>query len=281
MHVTRKICAALAGMALALSMVSVPAQATKHTVTTVSQAEPCFVVYDNTFYYNFNLGATIGIPKANILYPRDGWEATLMAGNKIDKEDYQDAVEDANDHPGPFIINIEGVWLAGLDTTLVEKRAANWIELLQWTEEVLQGSKPIGIYHFHEQVRQAQPHVTLARQVSQYLDIYVSSDYTASDNLTTWNDALTGSINRANYLDASKPFYSYIWPNYFPNTQDDVFITPSIWQQQLDILRQRVDSVVIWSSSLHPTITRSKAGWIGVTDTLVDTLPIPPACTIP
>lgn len=280
MRVMRKICVVAMGIALALSMVGGPAHAAQRAGLTVTQVEPCFVVYDNTFYYNFNLSASIGIPKSNILCPKAGWEDKLNAGTSLDETEYKNAVGAANKYPGPFVINIEAGWLAGPDTTLVEKRAAVWIEILQWTAQVV-GSKPIGVYHFHEQVRWDQPHVTLARDVSQYLDIFVSSDYTANNDLTTWEAALSNSIDRANNLDANKPFYSYVWSNYHPNSQDDVFITPSVWRDQLKILRQRVDSIVIWSSTNYPTITRSKAGWIGETDVFVDTLPTPPACAMP
>lgn len=234
-----------------------------------AHASSCFVGYDNTFYTGENLARDIGIQRSNIVYATAEWKTLFAAGQLPPKAEFQDRVLRNSVHSGPVVLNFETIFLSGTDVAVVEQRAALWMTMLDWIEEVIP-TKPLGAYHFAEQTRQAYPHMTLARQISARFDFFASSDYTKDNDITAWNTQLTDSINRSAYIEPNKPVYSYIWAQYHPNT-DGTFVDPSMWRQQLEILKQRVDAFVIWSSTSWPIIDDRR--WIDETKAFVAALP--------
>lgn len=88
-------------------------------------------------------------------------------------------------------------------------------------------------------------------RVAQHVDIFLPSFYAYDPDTASWRKMVDMTISAIKRYHQSKPIYAYIWPQYHqgstPNSLQ--FIDTAIWRYELEILYNRVDGCIIWTSN--------------------------------
>ncbi|MBO0852397.1 MAG: hypothetical protein J2P18_01355 [Nocardia sp.] len=211
-----------------------------------------FNLFDNTHYTDVDLG----LPKSNILYEQSPIANSVKQGKAPDEQTFKQQVREHNTAPGPFVMDFENLYLKGADA---EKHCELLIAMADWAHQAAPG-KAIGYYGVLDNVD--SQHMYLEKKLAPHEDAYFPTMYTFNDDRAGWTSRLTRDVELAKQVDASKPMYPYVWPQYHEGTPNALrFIDADYWTFQLNTLRKYASRAVIWSSTGPNTST----GWVQAT----------------
>jgi len=216
-----------------------------------------FVLYDNTFYTNVNLGA-YGLIKSNVLYEPPELAQTLAAGRLPDQAAFMTLVSSHAQQPGPLVLDFENLYLKGKpDVALLH--ATLLTVLLQWAHDALPG-RAIGCYGLLDNTDPA--YVALAAKVAALQDALFPSAYTFDGDLAGWRRRLAAVVALGRRIAPGKPVYPYLWPQYHEGTaQDAAYLSGAQWTYELRTAAQLADGAVIWSKQ----VANGDEAWVRAT----------------
>lgn len=219
-----------------------------------------FVVYDNMFYRG--KPANDGLVASNILYENRIWPDKEKIGLLPRHDDFISLVRAHIANPGPLVIDIESLPLSG-DRRTAHAHMEVLATLAVWAHEAAP-SKIIGYYGTHTLTGINESYLGEARELAHHVDAFFPPMYTFDDDRSAWSTRAKKELEEARRLDAHKPVYFYLWPQYHDGTAKQFqFVSAEYWKFQLEQTYGLGDGAVLWSPSKFDWDDRS--GWWSAT----------------
>lgn len=290
MTISRRQVLAALSTATAAGLTGIPAASFAQAGAREASAVSCFTMYDNSFYDRSggndgdpDVSAFLGIAESSIVYTTQ-WNSLFEAGLSPDETQFKNAVLSAsNNRPGPVVIDAETIFFKdyndGVNPPPPDKRVEIWTNLLTWAKEAT--GKRVGAYAFTSGATSI--YFDYAKQVVHLMDDWFSYGYYSTawiNDFSQWSSRQTTYISISRKLEelarldqpnlAARPIYTYLWPNYSPGTQPNVFIPRTLWRSMLDWINNnaQLNGAVLWSSTSTPTIV--DRGWLDETKLFLD-----------
>lgn len=247
-----------------------PAPGASPSSSSSPSSVPCarragFTVYDNTAYTDVDLEQVCAV-KSTVIY--EGWVSALSGQRAPDQAKgelaippqaaYEDLIRRYAQNPGPIVLDFETLYLTG-KPDVAQRHFVKLETLLNWAHAAAPG-KVIGFYGVLGNT--SPQYYALARQLARAEDAFFPTLYTHSDDRQKWQQTLTKDAAEAKAIDAAKPVYPYLWPQYHDGTPKGLQYLPAdYWSFELDAAHRLCPGVVIWSGK-GPSTDKS---WLAAT----------------
>lgn len=88
-------------------------------------------------------------------------------------------------------------------------------------------------------------------RVAEKLDVFLPSFYMYNSDTVSWRKMVDTTLAAIKRYSKSKQVYAYIWPQYHQgkDSYSLQFIDTAIWRYQLEVLYNRTDGCIIWTSN--------------------------------
>jgi hypothetical protein len=202
--------------------------------------------------------AAYGLIPSNVLYENKIRPDSRDVRTLPNRDAFQSLLRAAAVNPGPLVIDIESVSLRASPET-ARDNAETLAKLANWAREAAPG-KLIGYYGTNTLCDIAQSNLAAARQLARHVDAFFPSLYTFDDDRSNWEKRAKALLVQSRQLDAEKPVYFYLWPQYHEGTKKALqYVAGEYWKFQLDTAHRYGNGIVLWSRSRDPWDPRS--GW--------------------
>jgi len=236
------------------------------TVPPGSATHGPFPVYDNMSFRAKPDTAGAGLLGANIVYSADLWPAGSDPAALPDRTTVQAAVSARLTRPGPLVLDVEDLPLAG-PTAVINAHLGILETVLAWARAVAVG-RTVGYYGYHTLSGVAPAGLAAARQLAARVDAFYPSMYTFDDDEAAWAARATAEVAEDRSLAPGKPVYLYLWPQYHDHTARQYqYLDAARWSFELRTARTLADGVVIWGPSRFAWDPSS--GWWAATTSFI------------
>jgi hypothetical protein len=228
-----------------------------------------FAIFDNMEYKEKPDTAAHGLIASNVLYERQIWPNRQGLGTLPDQKVFQNLVKTNSKNPGPFVIDIESFGLRGTPDSA--RHNAELLETLaDWAHQAAPG-KVIGYYGTNTLADLMPGNAPIAAELAKHVDAFFTPLYTFDDDRQRWEKRAESARAEARQLDANKPIYFYIWPQYHVGSARALRYVPGdYWKFQLETARRFGNGVVIWGSNTY--VWNERSGWWAATTQFADGL---------
>lgn len=87
--------------------------------------------------------------------------------------------------------------------------------------------------------------------VAGHVELFLPSFYAYDPDTTSWRKMVDATVKAIKKYKPDRPVYAYIWPQYHQGASPHQlqYIDTAIWRYQLEILYDRVDGCIVWTSN--------------------------------
>ena len=256
----------LAAVAYALCCTAVIAIADLHPAAGASpqsSGPQKFPIFDNMAYKEKPDTSAEGMIPSNVIYEKQIWPDRQMAGAMPDRETFESLVRSQAKNPGPLVIDIESFWLRG-PVELARHNMEILAKLADWAHEAVP-HKVIGFYGTNTLTDIPPANAAIAKELAGHVDAFFTPMYTFNDDRERWEKRAQSARDEARGLDAKKPLYFYVWPQYHVGSARALrYVDGDFWKFQLETSRKYSNGIVLWGSNTY--VWNVKSGWWEVTE---------------
>lgn len=228
-----------------------------------------FPIYDNMFYKEKPDTTKAGLIPSNVIYENKIWPNHQQVGTLPDHQTFLALVRATNVNAGPVVIDIESVSLR-MSPEVARHNAETLAKLADWAHEAAPG-KVIGYYGTNTLSDIPETNFAAARELAKHVDAFFPPMYTFDDDRARWEKRAQASLAQSRELDAKKPLYFYLWPQYHVGSARALrYVDGDYWKFQLETARRYADGVVIWGSSSY--VWNPRSGWWDATQEFASSL---------
>jgi len=221
-----------------------------------------FIIYDNLFYRGKPDTVREGLVASNIIYEGKIWPRKNESGSLPNRAEFQATVREHIANPGPLVLDIEELPLKGPQETALRNLEV-LTKLADWAREAAPG-KVVGYYGTNTLSNVSSGNLGYARELARHVDAFFPPMYTFDDDHAKWERRAKTALSEAHQLDAKKPVYFYMWPQYHDGTPKQFqFIAADYWKFQLETARRYSNGIVLWSPSRYDW--NDATGWWAAT----------------
>lgn len=231
-------------------------------VMEATEEEKAFPIYDNMYYKGKPNTARAGLIPSNILYENKIWPNQQDFGVLPDRNSFESLVRKFIANPGPLVIDIESLPLKG-SLEAAHHNMEVLAKLADWAREAAPG-KTIGFYGTNTLSKVPPSNLSLARELATHVDAFFPPMYTFDDDTAAWEKRAKDAVEEAHALDANKPIYFYLWPQYHDGTPKAFqYVDATYWYSQLQATHRYANGIVLWSPSRYDW--NDQTGWWSTT----------------
>jgi hypothetical protein len=217
-----------------------------------------FLIYDNLFYKGKPDTAKDGLIASNVLYEDKIWPDKQAPRVLPSREAFEALVREHATNPGPLVIDIEHISLRSSPESARQSMKL-LAQLADWAHEAVPG-KVIGYYGTNTLSNVLPANEALARELTSHVDAFFPPIYNFDDNRTNWEKRAQAAQAEAHALDAKKPVYFYLWPQYHVGSARALrYVDGDYWRFQLETAHRYGDGVVLWGPDAYAW--NDKSGW--------------------
>jgi hypothetical protein len=223
-----------------------------------------FVIYDNLFYRGKPDTVREGLVASNIIYEGKIWPRKKEYGSLPNRAEFQSLVREHVANPGPLVLDIEELPLKGSQEIVLHDLEV-LAKLADWAREAAPG-KIVGYYGTNTLSNIPSASLGYARELARHVDAFFPPMYTFDDDHAKWEKRAKAAQSEAHELDAKKPIYFYMWPQYHDGTPKHFqFVDAGYWKFQLETARRCSNGIVLWSPSRYDW-TDATGWWVATVE---------------
>ncbi len=212
--------------------------------------DEAFPIYDNMYYKGKPDTTRTGLIASNIVYENKIWPNKQDVGTLPDRVAYESLVRKLSANPGPLVIDVESLPLKGSAGTARHNMEV-LAKLADWARAAVPG-KVIGYYGTNTLSKVPPANLALAKELAAHVDVFFPPMYTFDDHSAAWGMRAEETAAEAHSLDARKPVYFYLWPQYHDGTPKAFqYVSATYWQTQLITSHRCANGIVLWSPSRY------------------------------
>jgi hypothetical protein len=221
-----------------------------------------FAIYDNMAYKEKPDTALDGLIPSNVIYEKEIWPDRRQAGTLPDQNAFQSLVRAEATKPGPLVIDIETISLRG-PVEIARRNMETLGKLADWAHLAVPG-KALGFYSTNIFSDLPPANLEIARELATHVDAFFPPLYSFDDVREHWEGRAQKMQTDMRALDAKKPIYFYLWPQYHVGSAKALrYVDGDFWKFQLETARRYGDGVVLWGSNTY--VWNPKSGWWAAT----------------
>jgi hypothetical protein len=221
-----------------------------------------FTIYDNMVYKGKPDTAQAGLIACNILYQDKIWLNRQNMNVLPKQEEFEALVRETITSPGPLVIDVE-IFPLRFAPEQARRNMEMLAKLADWAHEAAPG-KVIGFFGANTLSNVPAENQAIAKELANHVDAFFPSLYTFDDNRAGWEKRAQAAQAEARALDAKKPIYFYLWPQYHDGSVRAFrYVSGDYWKFQLETARRYGDGVVLWNPSHY--VWDERSGWWAAT----------------
>jgi len=226
------------------------------------QGQTNFPMYDSMAYKRKPDTAKDGLIKSNILYEAQIWPEKQGWGALPNREVFEALVRANSTNPGPLVIDIEHISI-GASPRSPHNNVQMLAQLADWAHEAVPG-KVVGYYGTNTLSSIPPAEHTLALELASHVDAFFTPIYNFDDIRANWEKRAQAAQAEARALDAKKPIYFFLWPQYHVGSARALrYVLGDYWRFQLETSRHYANGVVLWGPDKYAWDDRT--GWWAAT----------------
>jgi hypothetical protein len=230
--------------------------------TTANKAGKNFPIYDNMDYKQKPDTTQDGLIPSNVIYENKIWPNRRDAGTLPDRDTFQSLVRATASKPGPLVIDIETISLRS-PLEIARHNMETLKKLADWAHEAAPG-KVVGFYSTNIFADLPPANMDVARELAGHVDAFFPPMYSFDDDHARWEKRAQTAQAESRALDAQKPIYFYMWPQYHVGSARAMrYVDGDFWKFQLQTARRYSDGIVLWGSNTY--VWNVKSGWWAAT----------------
>lgn len=250
-------------IALILCLATVVRSAQPGQSTTANKTGKNFPIYDNMAYKEKPDTVKAGLVPSNVIYEAKIWPERRQAGTPPDRDAFQAVVRSEATNPGPLVIDIETISLRG-PVEIARYNMETLAKLADWAHEAAPG-KTIGFYSTNIFSDLPPANIDTAKELAKHVDAFFPPMYSFDDDRARWEKRAQSAVAQSRELDAKKPVYFYVWPQYHVGSARALrYVDGDFWKFQLETAYKYGDGIVLWGSNTY--VWNPKSGWWAATE---------------
>jgi hypothetical protein len=247
---------------LILCMAAASGTAQSNRKATPGKIAKNFPIFDNMAYKEKPDTAPDGLIPSDVLYQKDIWPNPIDAGTLPDRAAFQSLVRSKATNPGPLVIDIETISLRG-SVDMARYSMATLAKLADWAHQTVPG-KVVGFYSTNIFADIPPANLDIARELARHVDAFFPPMYSFDDDRARWEQRAQVAEAQARALDAHKPIYFYLWPQFHVGSARAMRYVPGdFWKFELQTAHRCSDGIVLWGSNTY--VWNPKSGWWAAT----------------
>src|SRR5262249_8737567 len=140
-------------------------------------------------------------------------------------------------NPGPLVIEIESLSLRG-SANFAQHNMEILAKLADWAHEAMP-NKVVGFYGTNTLSDTPAANLPIAKELAKHVDAFFTAVYTFDDDRPRWEKRALSAHDEARALDAKKPLYFYLWPQYHVGSARAMrYVDGDFWKFQLETARK-------------------------------------------
>jgi hypothetical protein len=249
-------------LATALCVTAAVMNAPSSQTATANEAGKNFPIYDNMDYKQKPDTTRDGLIPSNVIYENKIWPNRRDAGTLPDRDTFQSLVRATATKPGPLVIDIETISLRS-PLEIARHNMETLKKLADWAHQAAPG-KVVGFYSTNIFADLPPANMDVARELAGHVDAFFPPMYSFDDDHARWEKRAQTAQAESRALDAKKPIYFYMWPQYHVGSARAMrYVDGDFWKFQLQTARRYSDGIVLWGSNTY--VWNVKSGWWAAT----------------
>ena len=152
-------------------------------------------------------------------------------------------------NPGPLVIDIEHISIGGSPGAL-HNNVPMLAQLADWAHEAVPG-KVVGYYGTNTLSSIPSAEHTLALELASHVDAFFTPIYNFDDIRANWEKRAQAAQAEARALDAKKPIYFFLWPQYHVGSARALrYVLGDYWRFQLETSRHYANGGAVGSRQI-------------------------------